>query len=79
MLAKLLILGEIRKSDLEEYDLVVDKKNCAIANFPDFAGREDFDVPPTTIEVIAQRYNVMEVENRAVGFPYGNIDRVARV
>ena len=40
---------------------------------------EKFDVAPTAIVVVSQRYDVMEVQDRAVGFPYGKVNGVAAV
>ena len=64
---------------LEEHFKVVDFEHTTISDFAALAGGKDFDVSPTTIKVIAQRDNIMEVQYRAVGFPNGNIDRVAGI
>ena len=58
---------------------VVDLEHATISDFATLSRSKNFHIAPTAIEVIAQRYNVMEVQNRAVGFPNGYIDRVAGI
>ena len=77
MLAKLLILGEIGKSDSKEYFQVVDAKDTAIAYLAALAGGKYLYVPPAAIERVTERNDVTQFQDRAVGFPNGNIDRVA--
>lgn len=77
MFAKLLILGEIRKS--EEYFEVVDAEDTAVAYLAALAGGKYFYVPPAAVEIVSERDTISEFEDRAVGFPHGNIDRVAAV
>lgn len=54
-------------------------EDADVAYAAHLAGREDFDVAPTPIVVVSKRYDIMEVENGAVAFPYGKVDRVAAV
>jgi len=75
--AKLRIFCELHK--LKEYFKVVDAEDAAVADAAALAGGEQLDVAPTSVKGIAQRYDIAEFEYRAVGFPYGNIDRVAGV
>ncbi len=56
---------------------VVDAEDAAVADAAALAGGEQLDVAPTSVKGIAQRYDVAEFEYRAIGFPDGNIDRVA--
>ena len=52
--------GEIK---LEEHFKSLDLEDTYIPYLPDFAGREDFDVAPTAIVVVSQRYDVVEVQD----------------
>ena len=72
---KLLIFRELSK----EYFKVIDAEDTAIAYLAALARSKDFDVAPTSVKGISQGYEVAEFEDRAVGFPYGNIDMVAAV
>lgn len=79
MLAKLLILGEIGKSDSKEYFQVVDAKDTAIAYLAALSGGEQLHVAPTSVKIVSQGDAISEFQDRAVGFPNGNIDRVAGI
>ena len=79
MLAKLLNLGEIGKSDSKEYFQVVDAKDTAIAYLAALSGGEQLHVAPTSVKIVSQGDTISEFEYRAVGFPYGNIDRVTGI
>ena len=74
---KLLILCKVHK--LKKLFEAVCAEDAAVAYLAAFARSEDFNVAPTSVKGISQRYDVAEFEDRAVGFPYGNIDRVAGV
>lgn len=73
--AKLRIFSGISK----EYFQVVDAEDAAVAYFAALAGGKDFDVPPTTVKIVSQGDTISEFQDRAVGFPYGNVDGVAGV
>ena len=75
--ANLRIFCEIRK--LEKYLQVVDAEDTTVADSAALAGGKQLDVAPTSVKGISERYDVAEFENRAVGFPNGNIDRVAGI
>ena len=64
---------------LQENFEVVNAKNAAVADFAHLTRLEQLNVAPAAIKGISQGYDVAEFEDRAVGFPYGNIDRVAGV
>lgn len=64
---------------LQKYFKVVDAEDTAVAYLAALTGRKDFDVPPSSVEIVAERDTISEFEDRAVGFPNGNIDRVAGV
>lgn len=44
-----------------------------------FAGGKQLDVAPASVKIVSQRDTISEFEDRAVGFPNENIDRVAAV
>ena len=73
--ANIIIFSEISK----EYFKVVDTEDATVANFAALVGGEYLYVPPASVETVSQRDAVTEVEDRAVEFSYGNIDRVAGV
>lgn len=73
--AKLLILCEVSK----KYFAVIDAEDAAVADFATFAGGKQLDVAPASVKIVSQRDTISEFEDRAVGFPNGNIDRVAAV
>ena len=64
---------------LQKYFKVVDTEDAAVANLAALAGGKQLDVAPTSVETVSQRDAVTEFEDRTVGFPYGNIHRVAAV
>ncbi|MDO4319869.1 MAG: hypothetical protein Q4C34_04770 [Bacteroidales bacterium] len=64
---------------MKEPCTVVDAKDAAVADAAALAGGEQFDVAPTAIERVPERDDVAKFEDRAVGFPDGNIDRVAEL
>lgn len=69
-------------SDLDiskEHFKVVDFEDTAVTDFATFAGGKYFYIPPTSVKIVSQGDTVSEFEDRAVGFPYGNIDWVAAV
>ena len=64
---------------LEKNIEAVNAEDAAVAQTAALAGGKDFDVSPASVKGISQGYDVAEFEDRAVGFPYGNIDGVAGV
>ena len=64
---------------LQKYFKVIDTEDAAVANLAALAGGKYLYVPPASVETVSQRDSVTEFEYFAVGFPYGNIDRVAGV
>ena len=64
---------------LEKYFQVVDAEDAAVAYLAALAGGKYLYVPPTTVKIVSQGDTISEFQDRAVGFPYGNIDRVAGV
>ena len=75
--AKLLIFYELRK--LEENFEVVNAEDTAIAYLAALPGDEQLHVAPASVKIVSQRDTISEFEDRAVGFPYRNIHRVAAV
>ena len=73
--ANIIIPSEISK----EYFKVVDFEDAAVADFTTFVGGKQLDVAPTSVKIVSQGDTISEFQDRAVGFPYGNIDRVAGV
>lgn len=72
---KLVIFSEVSK----KYFKVVYAEDAAVAYFAALAGGKDFYVPPTAVKIVSQGDTISEFQDRAVGFPYGNIDRIAGV
>ena len=58
---------------------IVHGKNATVSDFADLPRREQFDIASSGIEIVAERDAIMQVKYFAVGFPYGNIHRVAAV
>ena len=63
----------------KEYFKVVDLEDTVIAYFAALVGGKQFDIAPASVERVTERNDVTEFEDRAVGFPYRNIDRIAGV
>ena len=55
------------------------RKNTAISDFADLPRREQFYIASSGIKIVTKRDAIMQVKNFAVGFPNGNIHRVAAV
>ena len=64
---------------LQKYFKVIDTEDAAVANLAALAGGKYLYVSPASVETVSQRDAVTEFEDRAVGFPRGNIDGVAAV
>ena len=64
---------------LQKYFKVIDTEDAAVADFAAFAGGEQLHVAPASIKIVSQGDTISEFKDRAVGFPYGNIDWVAAV
>lgn len=52
---------------------------CSSREFYGTRRRKVFYVAPTSVKIVSQGDTISEFEDRAVRFPYGNIDRVAGV
>ena len=79
-IAKLRIFSEICVTIwLQKYFKVIDTEDAAVANLAALAGGKYLYVPPASVETVSQRDTISEFEDRTVGFPYGNIDRVTDV
>lgn len=63
----------------KEYFEVVDSEDTAVAYLAALAEGKYLYVPPTSVKIVSQGDTISEFEYRAVGFPHGNIDRVAAV
>lgn len=63
----------------KEYFKIIDFDDAAVADFAALAGGKQLDVAPASIKIVSQGDTISEFEDRAVGLPYGNIDRVAAV
>ena len=63
----------------KEYFKVIDFEDAAVANLAALAGGKQLYVAPASVKIVSQGDTISEFEDRAVGFPYGNIDRVAAV
>lgn len=59
--------------------MVVDGEYATISDFADLPRREQFYIASSGIKIVAKRDAIMQVKYFAVGFPNGNIDRVAGV
>ena len=75
MSAKLAIICDISK----EYLKIVDAMDATISDFADLPRREQFNIASSGIKIVAERDAIMQVKYFAVGFPNGNIHRVAAV
>ena len=79
-IAKLRIFSEICVTIwLQKYFKVIDTEDAAVANLATLAGGKYLYVPPSSVKIVSQRDTISEFEDRAVGFPNGNIHRVAAV
>ena len=64
---------------LEKYFQVVDAEDTAVAYLAALAGGKYLNVPPASVKIVSQGDTISEFQDRAVGFPYRNVDRVAAV
>ena len=64
---------------LQKYFKVIDTEDAAVADFAAFAGGQYLDIAPAAVKIVSQGDTISEFQDRAVGFPYGNIDRIAGV
>ena len=64
---------------LQKYFKVIDTEDAAVTDFATFAGGKQLDVTPASVKIVLQGDTISEFEDRAVGLPNGNIDRVAAV
>ena len=63
----------------QKHFTIIDGKNATISDFADLPRSDQFYVASTGIEIVAERDAIMQVKYFAVGFPNGNIHRVAAV
>ena len=63
----------------EKYFVVVNDEYATISYFADLPRCEQFNIASTGIEIVAERDAIMQVKYFTVGFPNGNIHRVAAV
>ena len=63
----------------KKYFKVIDFEDAAVAYLTALAGGKYLYVPPASVKIVSQRDTISEFEDRAVGFPNENIDRVAAV
>ena len=63
----------------KKYLAIVYAEDAAVANLAALAGGKQLYVAPASVKIVSQGDTISEFEDRAVGFPYGNIDRVAAV
>ena len=64
---------------LKEYFAVVDGEYATISDFADLPRREQFNIESSGIKIVAERDAIMQDKYFTVGFPNGNIHRVAAV
>ena len=74
-IAHLMQIILISKKDFK----VIDFENATISDFADLPRCEQFDIASSCIKIVAERDAIMQMKYFAVGFPYGNIHRVAAV
>ena len=63
----------------KKYFAVVNGEYATISDFADLPRREQFNIANSGIKIVAERDAIMQVKYFAVGFPNGNIHRVAAV
>ena len=63
----------------QKYFTIVHGKDATISDFADLPRREQFYIASPGIKIVAERDAIMHVKYFAVGFPNGNIYRVAAV
>ena len=63
----------------QKYFTIIHGKYAAVAYFSDLPRHEQFYIASSGIEIVAERDAIMQVKYFAVGFPNGNIHRVAAV
>ena len=63
----------------KKYLAIVYAEDAAVANLAALAGGKQLHIAPASVKIVSQGDTISEFENRTVGFPYGNIDRVAAV
>ena len=63
----------------QKYFTIIHGKDATISDFADLPRREQFDIASSGIKIVAERDAIMQVKYFTVGFPNGNIHRVAGV
>ena len=63
----------------KKYFAVVNGEYATISDFADLPRREQFYIAIAGIKIVAERDAIMQAKYFAVGFPNGNIHRVAAV
>lgn len=51
------------KNHLQKHIHVIDAENADISDSATFAGGKDFDVPPASVKIVAERDAVTEVQD----------------
>ena len=63
----------------KKYFTIIDSEDATISDFANLPRREQFYIASTGIKIVAERDAIMQVKYFSVGFPNGNIHRVAAV
>ena len=63
----------------QKYFTIIHGKDATISDFADLPRREQFNIASSGIKIVAERDAIMQVKYFTVGFPNGNIHRVAAV
>ena len=64
---------------LQGHFVAVDGEDADFADAADLAGGQYLDIASAAVKIVSQGDTISEFQDRAVGFPYGNIDRIAGV
>ena len=63
----------------QKYFTIIHGKDATISDFADLPRREQFYIASSGIKIVEERDAIMQVKYFTVGFPNGNIHRVAAV
>ena len=64
---------------LHKHGVAIYHEYAAVADFAALAGGKQLHVAPAAVKIVSQGDTISEFKDRAVGFPHGNIDRVAGI